>query len=52
MILTINETYISNFKYDSSLPHTLVHLLKKIFVLDFNERISIDEVIGHSFFTG
>ena len=36
MIITMNETYISNFKYESFLAPSLVHLLKKIFVLDYN----------------
>jgi serine/threonine protein kinase len=36
MVISLNETYISNFKYESFLSPALVHLLKRIFVLDYN----------------
>lgn len=32
----MNEAYVANFKYESFLATSLVHLLRKIFVLDHN----------------
>ena len=48
----LNEKYLKKYAFDPSLPESLTHLLRKIFVFDKNERISIDKILNHSFFTG
>jgi serine/threonine protein kinase len=49
---TLTQFFLDHFPYDTSLPFSLVHLLKKIFTMDKQERISIDELMKHNFFTG
>jgi hypothetical protein len=49
---TMNEQYLLKFNYDPTIPEKLLHLLKKIFVFDKKERISMDKVIKHCFFSG
>ncbi len=49
---TMNEPYLKKYSYDPSLPSPLIHLLRKVFVFDKKERITIEQVLKHSFFTG
>lgn len=48
----MNEPYLKKYSYDPSLPSPLIHLLRKVFVFDKKERITIEQVLKHSFFTG
>jgi len=48
----ITEEYLQRFIFNSDLSASLLHLLKKIFVYDKDNRPSIEEVMTHPFFTG
>ena len=49
---TLTEQYLNHYQYDPNLPEVLVHLLRKIFTMDKKNRININQVIDHPFFTG